>query len=331
MIRYIVYRLLIMIPTLFIISIVAFLIILAPPGDFISSYVAQLEATGQFIDQSQITALRARYGLDQSVLVQYLKWVGRLIRGDLGNSLKWNKSVAELMAERLPWTLVLSVSSLLLVYMIGIPIGIMSATHQYSLRDYLFTFVGFLGIAVPGFLSALIFLWLYFSATGRAALGLFSQEFVVAPWSLAKLWDLLKHLWIPALIVGLAGTCELIRFMRANLLDELEKPYVMVARAKGLPRRRLLYKYPVRLAINPVVSTIGFTLPQLINGALLASLVLGLPTIAPVLLNSLKNQDMFLAGSIVFVLSILTVIGILISDLLLAAVDPRIRYGRQSN
>ena len=331
MIRFVLYRFLIMIPTVFLISIVAFLVILAPPGDFISSYVAQLEAAGQFVDQAQIEALRARYGLNQSPIIQYLKWIRRLLRGDLGNSLQWKKPVAELLSERLPWTLVLSISSLILVYLVGIPIGIISATHQYSVRDYAFTFFAFLGVAIPGFLSALIFLWFYFSITGQAALGLFSREFVSAPWSLAKLWDLLKHLWIPAFIVGLAGTAELIRFMRANLLDELEKPYVMVARAKGLPERRRLYKYPVRVAINPIVSTIGFTLPELINGALLASLVLGLPTISPVLLNALKNQDMFLAGSIVFMLSVLTVFGILISDLLLAAIDPRIRFGRRAD
>ena len=237
MIRFILYRFLIMVPTVFLISIVAFLVILAPPGDFISSYVAQLEAAGQFVDSAQVEALRARYGLNQSAIVQYLKWIGRLLRGDLGNSLQWKKPVGELLSERLPWTLVLSISSLILVYVIGIPIGIISATHQYSVRDYVFTFFAFLGVAIPGFLSALIFLWFYFSLTGQAALGLFSREFVAAPWSLARLWDLLKHLWIPALIVGLAGTAELIRFMRANLLDELEKPYVMVARAKGMPAR----------------------------------------------------------------------------------------------
>ena len=221
MIRFVLYRFLIMIPTVFLISIVAFLVILAPPGDFISSYVAQLEAAGQFVDRAQIEALRARYGLNQSTIVQYTKWIGRLLRGDLGNSLQWKKPVGELLSERLPWTLVLSVSSLILVYLVGIPIGIISATHQYSVRDYVFTFLAFLGVAIPGFLSALIFLWFYFSLTGQAALGLFSREFVAAPWSLARLWDLLKHLWIPALIVGLAGTAELIRFMRANLLDEL--------------------------------------------------------------------------------------------------------------
>ena len=194
MIHFVLYRFLIMIPTVFLISIVAFLVILAPPGDFISSYVAQLEAAGQFVDQAQIEALRARYGLNQSPIIQYLKWIGRLLRGDLGNSLQWKKPVAELLSERLPWTLVLSISSLILVYLVGIPIGIISATHQYSVRDYAFTFFAFLGVAIPGFLSALIFLWFYFSITGQAALGLFSREFVTAPWSLAKLWDLLKHL-----------------------------------------------------------------------------------------------------------------------------------------
>jgi len=211
------------------------------------------------------------------------------------------------------------------VYVVAIPIGTISATHQYSIRDYLFTFIGFIGIAIPNFLFALVLLWFYFVYTGNVAIGLFSSQFQLAPWSLAKFVDLLKHLWMPAIIVGTAGTCGLIRVMRANLLDELQKPYVMVARAKGLSERKLLYKYPFRIAINPIVSTIGWTLPGLVSGELLVSLVLGLPTIAPLFLASLMSQDMFLAGSIIFILSFLTVIGTLISDILLAWVDPRIK------
>ncbi len=325
MIKYIIRRFLLMIPTLIAISIISFVIIQLPPGDYVTSYVSKLIAMGQMVDSTQIAALRARYGIDQPVYVQYFKWIWRLLKGDLGRSMEWSQPVAKLLAQRLPWTVTISLVSFIFVYVVGIPIGTFSATHQYSIRDYFFTLIGFIGLAIPNFLFALILLWLYFVYTGNVAVGLFSPAFQLAPWSLAKLLDLLKHLWMPALIVGTAGTCALIRVMRANLLDELQKPYVMVARAKGLKERKLLYKYPFRIAINPVVSTIGWMLPQLINGALLTSLVLGLPTIAPLLLGALFNQDMFLAGNIIMILSALTVIGTLISDILLAWVDPRIR------
>lgn len=325
MIKYIIRRVILMIPTLVAISIISFAIIQLPPGDFVTSYVAELISMGEIIDSSQIEALRARYGLDQPIYVQYFKWMRGFLRGDLGRSLQWNKPVAKLIAERMPWTITISLVSLIFVYAIGIPIATFSATHQYSVGDYLFTFIGFIGLAIPNFLFALILLWLYFVYTGNVAVGLFSPEFQMASWSLARFLDLLKHLWMPALVVGTAGTCGLIRRMRANLLDELQKPYVMVARAKGLTERKVLYKYPFRIAVNPIISTIGWTLPQLINGALLVSLVLGLPTIAPIFLGSLLNQDMFLAGSIIMILSTLTVVGTLISDILLSWLDPRIR------
>ena len=318
-------RLILILPTLLAISIIAFAIIELPPGDYVDAYVGQLEALGHLVDAAQMEALRARYGLDQPVWVHYLKWMRGLIGGDLGRSLAWNKPVLKLILERLPWSLLISTTSFVFVYLIGIPIGMTGATHQYSIRDYVFTFVGFIGLAVPNFLFALILLWVYFVHTGNAQLGLFSTSYLGEPWSLGKLWDLIKHLWIPALVVGTAGTCGLIRIMRANLLDEIRKPYVMVARAKGLTERRLLYKYPFRLAINPVISTIGWTLPQLVNGEILASMVLGIPTLAPIFVQALLNQDMFLAGSIVFILSALTVLGTLLSDLLLALVDPRIK------
>ena len=314
-----------MIPTLIGVSMLSFLIIQAPPGDYVDVYVAGLERLGQIVEKGQIDALRDRYGLDDPIHIQYLKWVSLLLRGDLGRSFAWNQSVKTLLIERLPWTLLIAFTSLLVVYIIAIPIGTTSAINQYSTRDYVFTTIGFIGLAVPNFLFALIFLWLFFQWTGNAAVGLFSRDYATAPWSLGKLVDLLGHMWIPALIVGTAGTASLIRIMRANMLDELNKPYVMVARAKGLKERRLLYKYPVRAAANPVVSTLGYTLPELVNGALLTSIVLGLPTIAPVLLSALLTQDMFLAGSIIFVLSVLTVIGTLLSDILLAWLDPRIR------
>jgi len=314
-----------MIPIIITISVISFIIIQAPPGDYVTNLVAQLRSTGLSIDQEAIEALKARYGIDQPLYVKYFKWLRGLLYGDLGISMQWNRSITALIAERLPWSILVSSVGFLFVYVIAIPIGMLSATHQYSIRDYFFTFVGFIGLAIPNFLFALIFLWLYFVYTGNVAIGLFSIEFQTAPWNLAKFIDLLKHLWIPGIIVGTAGTAGLIRVMRANLLDELQKPYVMVARAKGLSERKLLYKYPFRIAINPIMSTIGWTLPALISGELLVSLVLGLPTLAPIFLNALLVQDMYLAGSIVFILSTLTVIGTLISDILLAWVDPRIR------
>ena len=314
-----------MIPTLIAISIISFVIIQAPPGDFVSYYIDQLESLGERVDASEIAALKERYGLSQPMYVQYFKWMGGLLRGDLGRSLQWNRPVAKLIAERLPWSITISFSAFVLVYLIGIPFGAIAAMRQHSVADYAVTVIGFVGLAIPNFLFALIMLWLIFVHTGNVAVGLFSPEFELAPWSIAKLIDLLKHLWVPAIIVGTAGTAGLIRVMRANLLDELHKPYVMVARAKGLSEQRVLYKYPFRVAINPVVSTIGWTLPQMVNGELLTSLVLNLPTLAPIFLGALLSEDMFLAGSIVFILSTLTVFGTLISDILLGWVDPRIR------
>jgi len=325
MLRFIMHRILMMIPVVIVISVISFIIIQAPPGDYVTNLVARLESTGESIDQEAIEALKARYGIDQPIYVQYFKWLRGILTGDLGMSMEWNQPTSTLIAERLPWSFLVSFMGFLFVYAIGIPIGMLSATHQYSIRDYMFTFIGFIGLAIPNFLFALVFLWGYFVYTGNVAIGLFSSQFQTAPWSFAKFVDLLKHLWIPSIIVGTAGTAGLIRIMRANLLDELQKPYVMVARAKGLSETKVLYKYPFRIAINPIMSTIGWTLPGLINGELLVSLVLGLPTIAPIFLGALLVQDMYLAGSIVFILSTLTVIGTLISDILLAWVDPRIR------
>ena len=313
-----------MILTLFIISIISFLVIQAPPGDYMSMYVSRLAAQGEQIDESQLVALRARYGINQPMYIQYLKWLRGVLRGDLGRSLEWNRSVKSLILERLPWSVTLSLASLLIVYLVGVPIGTLSATRQYSLTDYFFTLVGFIGLAIPNFLLALLLLWVYFLTTGNVAVGLFSAEYALAPWSIGKVIDLLKHLWMPALIVGTAGTAGIIRIMRATLLDELRKQYVIVARSKGLSERKLLYKYPFRIAINPLISTIGWTLPTLISGELLVSMVLGIPTIAPIFLNSLLSEDMLLASSIVLILSALTVVGTLVSDVLLAWVDPRV-------
>ncbi len=326
--KYIIRRLLIMIPTLLAISVISFTIIQLPPGDFVTTYLRDLEAAGTSYgmpDEAIAEALRVRYGLGQPVYVQYFKWMWRLFHGDMGRSMYYNKQVNVIILERVPWSAAISMLSFIFVYAVGIPIGTFSATHQYSIRDYLFTLIGFIGIAIPNFLFALVLLWFYFTYTGNVALGLFSREFILASWSLPKLWDLFKHLWIPIIVIGTAGTCGLIRIMRANLLDELRKSYVTVARAKGLSERKLLYKYPFRMALNPIMSTIGWTLPALVNGELLASFVLGIPTLAPVFLTSLLQQDMFLAGSIIMVLSTLTVIGTLISDILLTWLDPRIR------
>jgi len=318
-------RILLMIPTIFVVSIISFIIIEAPPGDFMDAYVDQLIQQQEAVDPAQIESLRLRYGLHQPTYVRYFRWLGNILQGDLGRSLEWNQPVTKLLADRLPWSLTISIASLLFAYALAIPIGLYSATHQYSIGDYLFTLIGFIGLATPNFLLALLILWYYFVATGNVAVGLFSDEYMVAPWSIGKFIDLLKHIWLPAVVVGTAGTAGLIRVMRANLLDELERPYVMVARSKGLSESKLLVKYPFRIAMNPVASTIGWTLPALVNGELLASLVLGLPTIAPLFVGALLSQDMFLAGSIVMILSSLTLIGTLVSDIVLAWLDPRIR------
>jgi peptide/nickel transport system permease protein len=318
-------RVLLMIPTLMAVSVIAFMIIEAPPGDYMDAYVTRLIQAQQAIDPSEIAALRARYGLDDPGYVRYFRWLSNMLQGDMGRSLEWNQPVTKLIGQRLAWSVLISLFSLVLAYGIAIPIGLYSATHQYSPGDYAFTFVGLIGLAVPNFLLALIMLWYYFLATGNVALGLFSDEYVVAPWSVAKFLDMLKHMWLPAIIVGLAGTAGLIRTVRANMLDELGRPYVMVARSKGLAENKVITKYPFRIAMNPVVSTIGWTLPALVSGELLVSLVLGLPTIAPLFVGALMSQDMFLAGSIVMILSMLTLIGTLISDILLAWLDPRIR------
>ena len=325
MLPFILRRLLLMIPTMAVISMISFAIIEAPPGDYMDSYVDRLTSQMGTVDPSEVEALRERYGLGQPLHVRYWRWISGVVQGDLGRSMQWNQPVSKLIADRLPWSLAVSTASLLLVYAISIPIGIYSASRQYSPGDYVATFVGFLGLATPDFLLALVFLWLYFLWSGDVAGGLFSDEYMTAPWSFAKFLDLMSHIWLPALIVGTSGTAGLIRVMRANLLDELQKPYVMVARSKGLKEGRVLVKYPLRIAMNPVASTIGWTLPALVNGELLVSMVLGLPTLAPLFVTALLSQDMFLAGSVVFILSVLTLIGTLVSDIILAWLDPRIR------
>ncbi|MCE2438805.1 MAG: ABC transporter permease [Candidatus Latescibacteria bacterium] len=327
MLKYIAWRILMMIPTLFAISIVSFLIIQLPPGDFLTSYLAQLTSMGETVSEEVIEALRARYGLGSPVYVQYWTWItGIISQGDFGMSLLWGRPVSELLWERVGLTVMVSASSVLFIWVVAIPIGIYSAVRQYSIGDYIFTFLGFLGLATPPFMLALIALWIVFVSTGSVLVGLFSPEYIDASWSFGKALDLLAHLWIPMVILGTAGTAGTIRVIRAQMLDELHKPYVVTARAKGVSELKLLFKYPVRIALNPFFSTLGWLLPRLIAGEILVSIVLNLPTTGPLLLGALTNQDMYLAGSFMLILSTLTVIGTLISDILLAWVDPRIRY-----
>jgi len=325
MAQYILKRILFMIPTLFAISIITFIIIQLPPGDFVSSMVANATAQGQTLDTAEIQAMRARYGLGQPLPVQYLKWMSGILQGDFGFSYAFNEPANNLIKGRLGFTLLLSLSSLLMTWAIAFPIGIYSAVRKYSPGDYLFTLIGFLGLAIPDFLLALVMMYVAFKYFGQSVGGLFSERFIGEPWSFDKLIDLAGHLWIPMVIVGMAGTAGLIRILRANLLDELFKPYVITARSKGISERRVIMRYPVRIALNPFISTIGWALPALFSGETIVGVVLSLPTIGPLLLNALKTQDMYLAGSIILILSTLTVIGTLISDILLAWNDPRIR------
>ncbi|MFW5981117.1 MAG: ABC transporter permease [bacterium] len=323
---YILRRLLYLIPILIIISIVIFVIIQLPPGDYLSSYVAGLSQTGDEVDVEHVEALRERYGLDKPVYFQYWAWISGFTRGDFGFSFEWQRPVSSLIWGRLGMTLIVVGGSTLFVWIVGFAIGFYSAVRQYSIGDYIATVIGFLGLSIPNFMLALILMWISFSFFGHNVGGLFSVEYVDAPWTLDKIIDLLKHLWIPIVVIGTAGTAGLIRIVRANLLDELSKPYMETARAKGLSERRLLLKYPVRVALIPFVATAGWTLPKLFSGAIITSVVLGLPTTGPMLLRALQSQDMYLAGSFLLLLSILTVIGTLISDILLAWIDPRIQY-----
>ena len=327
MLTYVLRRLALMVPTVFVISVLAFVIIQLPPGSFAETYAATLDRTGDQVDSALLESLRRRYGLDQPMHMQYLIWMqGIVTRGDFGRSFEWNRPVSTLIWERLALTMVISLSALLFIWVVAFPVGIYSAVRQYSVGDYLATFLAFIGLAIPNFLMALVFMYIAFAYFGQSVGGLFSPEYVNAPWSWGRVVDLLSHLWIPMVVLGTAGTAGLVRIMRANLLDELKKPYVVTARAKGLSETRLLLKYPVRVALNPFVSTVGWILPQLVSGAAIVAIVLNLPTAGPMLFRALLSQDMYLAGTFILLLSFLTVIGTLISDLLLAWLDPRIRY-----
>ena len=325
MLAYIGRRALLAVFTVWAISVLSFAIIQLPPGDYVTSYIAQMASMGSVVSDEEAQNLRIQYGLGQPIYVQYLKWMKLVVVGNFGMSMEWRRPVTEVIGDRLWLTVVISVSALILTWVLALPIGIYSAVRQYSAGDYVATFIGFIGLAVPNFLLALVILYLGFVLLNAHIGGLFSPELQDAEWSAARVWDLCKHIPIPALILGLAGTAQQIRIMRANLLDELRKPYVVTARSKGLSELRVILKYPVRMALNPFASTIGYTLPYIVSGSIIVSLVLGLPTVGPLLLKALIAQDMFLAGTIVLLLGVMTVIGTLVSDILLVWVDPRIR------
>ena len=330
MLSYVIRRLVYMVIILVMVSVVGYTIIELPPGDYVTSYITQLEATGQRVGEEMVQALRRQYGLDLPIYLRYFKWVWKMLHGDFGMSFQWNKPVAELVAERLPMTVMISIITLFFTYVVAIPIGIYSATHQYSLSDYGFTTIGFVGLATPNFLLALILMYLFYTNFGLSIGGLFSAEFVREGWSFAKFVDMLKHLPVPIIVIGTAGTAGLIRVMRGCLLDELRKQYVITARAKGVKERALLFKYPVRVAINPIISTIGWILPAIVSGETITAIVLSLPTTGPLLFSALLSQDMYLGASIVVLLTFLTVLGTLISDILLVWIDPRIRFEKSA-
>jgi peptide/nickel transport system permease protein len=320
-------RLLIMIPTLLAISLVAFIIIQLPPGDYLTTVITNAAARGESIDPVEVARLERQYGLDQPIVVQYFDWLGGLLVGDWGYSFEYNRPVAELIWERVGWSFVISILSLLFVWLVAFPLGIFSAMRQHSWGDYITAFFGFIGLSTPDFLLALLLLYISFAWFNQSVGGLFSPEFIDAAWSFARFGDLLAHLWVPLVILGTNGIASMTRIMRANLLDELRKPYVTTARAKGLTEARLTMKYPVRIAVNPLVSSSGGLLAGLISGEAIVAVVLSLPTTGPMLLNALKAQDMYLAASFIMLLSVLTTVGVLLSDIALACVDPRIRFG----
>jgi peptide/nickel transport system permease protein len=323
---FIVKRLLWMLPFLVAISFLSFVLIQLPPGDYVTTYIATLAASNEVIDQNTAADLRNRFGLDQPMVVQYWKWISNIIfHGDFGLSFEWQQPVGDLIWERMALTLLLTFSALLVTWGVALPVGVFSAVKKYSIGDYVVTFLSFLGLAVPSFLLALVLMYVAAVEFGQNVGGLFSEEYLTASWSIDKVLDLMQHLWIPVVILAVSGTASLIRVMRANMLDELHKPYVTTARAKGLSEFTLLVKYPMRLALNPFISTIAWLLPNLISGSIIVAIVLSLPTAGPLLLQSLMSQDMYLAGAFILLICALTVFGSLISDILLALVDPRIR------
>lgn len=329
MVAFAVKRLLLALLTIWAISVISFGIIQLPPGDYVTAYVAQLMSTGTQVTDEEANNLREQYGLDSPFPVQYMKWMQQIVKGNFGLSMEYQRPVTDVIGDRLFLTAALAFASVIFTWILAIPIGIYSAVRQYSVGDYVFTFVGFIGLAVPNFLLALVLLYLGFVFFNANIGGLFSPEYADAPYSIAKVIDLLNHLWLPSIVLAVAGTAQLIRVLRANLLDELRKPYVVTARAKGLSEWRVILKYPVRVALNPLISTIGYLLPLLVSGSIIISVVMSLPTVGPMLLRALLAQDMFLAGTIIMMIGIMTVIGTFISDMLLAWIDPRIRLEAQ--
>lgn len=326
MLSFIAKRLLWMLPFLVAISFLSFVLIQLPPGDYVTTYIATLAASNEVVDQNMAADLRSRFGLDQPMIIQYWKWISNIIfHGDFGLSFEWQQPVGDLIWERMALTLLLTVSALLVTWGIALPVGVFSAVKKYSVGDYIVTFLSFLGLAIPSFLLALVLMYVAAVHFGQNVGGLFSEQYLTAPWSVDKVIDLLQHLWIPVIILAVSGTASLIRVMRANMLDELPKAYVTTARAKGLSEFTLLVKYPMRLALNPFISTIAWLLPNLISGSIIVAIVLSLPTAGPLLLQSLMSQDMYLAGAFILLICALTVLGSLVSDILLALVDPRIR------
>jgi peptide/nickel transport system permease protein len=325
MLRFIVTRLLLLPLLMLLFTVVVFAMVQAPPGDFLTSYVAMLASSGSSMDAAQVEALKQQFGLDQPIYIQYLRWLESLVRGELGLSLEYQRPNTELIGERMLVTILLALFAFVITWIVAIPAGIYSAMHKNTALDYLFAILNYVGVATPNFMLALILMWICFSNFGLMITGLFSPQYTQAPWSVARFIDLLKHIWLPGIVLGVAGTARLMRIMRANLLDELNKPYVVMARAKGMSEWALVVKYPVRLAFSPIISTIGWYLPQLFSGSLIVATVMNLPNIGPLLLRSLIQQDMYLAGSILLIYCGLTIVGTLISDVLLALFDPRIR------
>jgi peptide/nickel transport system permease protein len=329
MFGYTVRRILMMIPTLLAVSLIVFIIIQLPPGDYFTTYLNELQSRGESVDPNKIAFLKAQYGFDKPMWQQYLLWVGGLLQGDLGYSFEYELPVHTVVGDRLLLTFVVSFTTILFTWAVAFPIGVYTAVRQYSFGDYSLTFIGFIGLATPNFLLALVLQYLAHSWFGISIGGLMDPDYIDQPWSFAKAFSVLEHLWIPVIVIGTAGTAGMIRRLRANLLDELQKQYVVTAHAKGMPPLRALCKYPLRMALNPFIADIGNLLPQVISGAAIVSVVLSLPTTGPMLLRALQSQDMYLAGSFLMFLSALTVVGTLLSDLALAVLDPRIRFGGQ--
>ncbi len=324
--HYLIRRFIYMILMLIAVSIFAFIIIQLPPGSYLDTYVAELEQQGGSVSEAEIAALKERYGLNQPMYVRYFKWMGGILQGDMGRSFTFSQPVTNVIGERLPPSFAIAFLSLAFTYLIGIPIGIYAAARQYSVGDYVFTVLGFIGMAIPNFFLALILMVAFYKWFGVSIGGLFSQEYLISPWSWGKVWNMLKHMPIPLIVIGTASAAGILRTMRGLILDELKKQYVIAARARGLHELKILFKIPVRLALNPIVSGIGFMFPRLVSGAAIVGIVLNLPTLGPVLFQALQSQDTYLAGSIVMLMTFMTVIGVFISDVLLALIDPRIRY-----